>query len=210
MADKVQYMTPPGTLVVEHVWAKHTYKDPRGKEGKPQYQAVVAFDRDGDKSDLDDLFDIIYDMAVAEWGEGAAKDIDNGVIKIPIRDGDAVAKDREQKGKSGDATRGKDVLQAATIYNLDGDDADGGIWVVDAEGNQVEWDRKRMIYPGAKVRLSITLDTYKVDNRGVCAYLNGLQFVEDGERIGGGDRQSMFSAVVTPESEGKGRRGRGK
>lgn len=208
MADKekVRYITPPGTLIVSHIWEKDAFKDERGRESTPAYKVIVAFEPD----DLKDLWDLIYDLAVDEWGDPAADDIDNDKIMVPIKSGDEIADEREKKGKKGDSTRGKDVLSASTIFNLDGDDAPGGIWVVDAEASQIEWDRRREVYPGCKVAVSLTLETGKVDrNRYVKAYLDGLQLVEQGERIGGGDKSSMFKPMIGEGSEGKGRRSRG-
>lgn len=205
---KISLITPPGLLIISHIWEKDQYVDARGKKGTPEYRALLAYDR-GDPDLLSEVWDAIYEAAVAEWGEAIEKELDDDRISVPIRDGDKMADGREQRGKKGDLTRGRDVLVASTQFNYAGDNDAGGIYVVDQKGDPIEWDRRREVYPGCVVRLSVTLQAGKVDSRYVKAYLDGLQLVEQGERIVG-DKSGMFGAMMSEGSESKGRRGRGK
>jgi|TARA_Y100000034_G_scaffold135331_1_gene206827 hypothetical protein len=209
---KKKIMTPEGRLINGSLWTKDVYTPERGKEGTPQYKVEMAFNPD----DLEELENAIVACAVEEWGEDAEQEYDDGDIRSPILDGDEMAKKREKKGKSGEAYQGFDVIRAATIYNAFGDDDSGGIYVADAAAEQMTFEERGKVYNGSYGIAILTPNAYEMEGRdgtvrGVSLYLQAYQFTRDGDPLRGSNAgASMFTSKVNEESEGKGRRRRGK
>ena len=196
MAKRSSITTPVGRLGFNALFEKDSYRDEKtGAESKPKYKADLILERN---SDLDALWDVIYAVAI----EGSGKDeatvataVDNGWMSVPLKDGDDIKKAREARGKNGDAVAGKEVLRASTSFNADGNDAPGGIYVVDEDNNALDWNRRNKVYLGCDMRFSVSFQYYQNgSNEGVTAYLNGAQYVGPGVRLGQ-DKSALFSPL---------------
>ena len=211
MTDKKQAVTistPVGRLVFHSLWEKDVFTDERGREAEPSYKATLAFDWD----DLKEFEDEVVKVAIDFFGEEAADDYDNGEIHSPIRDGDEMAEDRRKREKNGDAFEGLAVVGMKTIYNRNGEDAPGGIYVCGADAKELDFAARDVIYAGCYGVASVTLNPYQGiggGKPGVSLYLNGFQFVKEGDRLRGQDPSALFSPMMGAKSEGKGRKGRG-
>ena len=206
--QKERVHTPVGRLGFNALWEKDTYKDEKtGAESEPKYKADLILSTD----DTADLWDLVY--AEAMEGSGLTEDqldaaIQSGMFGVPIKDGDEIAANREARGKNGDAVKGKEVLRAGTAFNANGDNAPGGVFVVDENNEQVEWDKRGKVYLGCDMMLSISFSYYKTGtSQGVTAYLNGAQYVGDNERLGQ-DKSKLFAPLAGQAAAPRGRRGR--
>ena len=208
--DKVTILTPVGRVINHSLWAKDTFVDARGHEAVPSYKVELAFEPE----ELNDFEDAIVAAAVAEWGEGAEVDYDSGKIRSPIVEGDALADDRESRGKTGDAYRGKLVMRAKTIFNRDGEDGPGGVYVCGPDEKELDFSEHRSVYNGCYGRASVTLNAHPGiagGQDGVSLYLGGFQLSgKEGERLRTNDPSSLFSPLMGEGSKGKGRRSRTK
>lgn len=205
-AEKQRVTTPVGRLINNSLFEKDAYTDEKGREATPSYKIEMAFD----EKDIVELENAIVAAAVAEWGKDAEKDYDKGEIRSPIIDGNELAKKREAKGKKGDAYAGKLVIRAATIYNRNGDDAPGGVYVCGPDAVEIDFANRGEIYNGVLGVAVVVPSAYSVSGeRGVTLYLQGFQKVEDGERLRGQDVSSLFKPMMGKGSETKGRRSRG-
>lgn len=206
MVETNRITTPVGRLVNGSLFEKDVFKDERGREATPSYKIEMAFD----EADIEALENAVVEAATAEWGEGAEKSYEDGDIRSPILDGDEMAKKRQEKGKSGDAYEGKVVVRASTIYNRHGEDAPGGVYVCDENAKELDFADRGKVYNGCYGIAALAPQAYSIDGRkGVTFYLQGFQFVKDGEPLRGVDPSSLFTATVSDKSEGKGRRRRG-
>ena len=201
--------SPVGILGFNALWEKDSYKDEStGVESLPRYKADLVLD----PGDTGDLWDVIYQLATEATGkseEDIEAAITHGGFSVPLKDGDDIASKREARGKNADLVKGKEVLRAATSFNSSGDNAPGGIYVVDEHNKKIEWDRRDKLHLGCLMRFSVTFGYYKNGtNEGVTAYLNGAQYVAEGERLGPA-KDGMFSPMAKGE-EGKRRSRRGK
>lgn len=209
MSDNIK--TPEGRLINNSVWEKEAYKNEKGKEGVPQYKVEMAFDIDV----IEELEAAVVAAAVEEWGEGAENDYwgdpDNKIdptIRSPFKDGDKMAQERAEKGKSGDAYAGLVVMRANTIFNEHGEDAPGGLYVAGADAVKLDFTERGTIYNGSYGVAVVAPGAYEVnDNRGVTLYLLGYQFTRDGDPLRGVNVGAMFEPM-TAESETKGRKRR--
>lgn len=212
MADKkepTRLMTPVGRLINHSLFEKDVYTDERGHEADPSYKIEMAFEPD----ELEEFENAIVDVAIDFFGADAEKDYDEQRLRSPITDGDKMAEDREKRGKKGDAYVGKLVVRAKTIFNRNGDDGPGGVYVCNAEAEEMDFAERGKVYNGCYGQMSVTLNPYPGiagGQPGVSLYLNGFQFVKDGERLRGSDPSSLFSPMMGKGSESKGRRARGK
>ena len=206
MTETTRLTTPIGRLVNGSLFEKDAYKDERGHEATPSYKIEMAFD----EVDIEALENAVVEAAIAEWGAGAEQDYEDGIIRSPILEGDDLAKKRQEKGKSGDAYEGKVVVRASTIYNRHGEDAPGGVYVCDENAKELDFAERGKIYNGCHGIAALAPQAYSIDGRkGVTFYLQGFQFVKDGDPLRGVDPSSLFTATVSAASEGKGRRRRG-
>lgn len=198
-------LTPVGRLINASLFEKDVYTDEKGNEGKPAYKVEVAFDpkdvllpENATDDDPLTLEDHVINAAVEKWGDKAEQDYFDKNVVSPLLDGDKLARRREEKGKEGDAYKGKIVVRANTIYNKHGQDAPGGIQVFDENVNEVGPANADAIYPGCMVQLAVSVSTY-TDGRGdpaVKFYLEAVQKVADGERlVTPKDRSSLFKPV---------------
>ncbi len=212
MADKqeaVRISTPVGRLINNSLFEKDAFTDERGRDATPSYKVEMAFD----PADLEDFEDAVVQAAIDFFGDGAEKDYEDGNILSPVRDGDDLAATREEKGKSGDAYKGMLVIRGHTLYNRNGEDAPGGVYVCGADATELDFADRGTIFNGSFGIANVTLAPYHGvagGLPGVTLYLNGYQFVKDGDRLRGADPSSLFSPMMGKKSEGKGRKRRGK
>lgn len=204
-AGAIQLETPEGRVINSSFWEKDVYTDPRGREGVAQYKVEMAFDED----DIGELEDAIVDACVEEWGSKAEEDYESEAIRSPILDGNELADDREERGKSGEAYRDKFVVRASSIFNKHGEDAPGGIYVCDENAEEISFAERDKVYNGIMGVANVTVSCYKIDGRkGVTLYLNGFQVTGEGERLRDRDPSSLFKAKA-PKKSGRGRKRRG-
>lgn len=198
---KQVFLLPIGRLINEALFEKDAYVDARTeKAGVPKYKVEIAFEP-GDVTGEDTFEDELIEAACTEWGDGAEKDFLNGKIRSPFIDGNKLAERREKKGKEGDAYKGKLVLRADTLYNLNGQDAPGGIQVFDENAKAIGPANRQVIYPGCMGIVAVTVHCYQ-DNDGDPAmkcYLSAFQKTGDGEKlISSADHSTLFKPVGKP------------
>ncbi len=208
--EKVTILTPVGRLINHSLWEKDTFVDSRGHEAVPSYKVELAFEPD----DLNDFEDAVVAAAVAMWGEEAEANYDDNKIKSPIIEGDKLADERESRGKIGDAYRGKLIMRAKTIFNRDGNDSPGGVYVCGPDEKELDFSEHGKVYNGCYGRVSVMLNAYEGiagGQDGVSLYLGGFQLSgQEGERLRSNEPSSLFSPLMGEGSTGKGRRARGK
>ncbi len=212
MADKkelIRLMTPVGRLINNSLFEKDVYTDERGREADASYKVEIAFD-DGT---LEAFEDAIVAEAIAFFGADAEKDYDEGRMRSPILFGDDLAKARADRGKSGEAYEGKLVIRAKTIFNRDGVDAPGGVYVCGPNAEELDFADRRQVYNGCYGQASLSVNPYNGiagGQPGIGFYLNGFQLVKEGDRLRSNDPSSLFSPMMGEKSESKGRRARTK
>ncbi len=206
--EAVRLMTPVGRLINSSLHETDVYTDARGREAVPSYKVELAFEPD----DVVEFEAQLASAAVAEWGEGAEDEYWDGDIRSPIQDGDEKAAEREKNDKNGDAYKGMLVLRSHTIFNRNGEDGPGGVYTCGEDAKELDFAERSKIYNGSYGMASVTVQPYKIDGkRGLTLYLNGFQFVKDGERLRGADPSSLFSPMMSKgSSDGKGRKARGR
>lgn len=207
MTEKVRIVTPVGRLINNALWEKDAYKDEKGREGKAQYKVEMAFTWE----EIKELEDAMVAACVETWGDGA-EDMyfEQGSIRSAIHDGDELAAEREKKGKKGDAYRGLAIMRAGTIYNANGDDAPGGVYVADENAEPLDFANRGKVYNGCYGIAVVEPSTSQIDGvKRVSLYLQGFQFARDGERLRGDNVSSLFKPMgAESEGESKGRRAR--
>ncbi len=196
MTTNTAWLLPEGRLINQALFIKDQYND----KATPCYKLELAFD---DK-DLDDAEARLMAAAVDKWGAGA--DQDKNLI-LPFLDGDTLAAKRESKGKEGDAYKGKVVIRANTIYNSEGNDADGGISVygIETEPLSIVLGNSKEVYAGCYGYAAVTIGTYteeKTDNRALKFYLTAFKKSKDGDALSSGsDHSGLFGG--TPAAAGR-------
>ena len=205
MAEVKRVITPVGRLVHSALFEKDSFKDEKGREAEPRYKVELAFEPD----DVAELEEAVVAAAVAEWGTKAEADYDEGRIRSPLLDGNELTKAREEKGKKGDAYAGKVVVRASTTFNKNGENAPGGVYVCDENAVEIDFANRGKIYNGAYVVAIVSPSAYSISGeRGVTLYLQGVQFVKDGERLRGEGVAGLFKPMMSAGAESKGRRAR--
>ena len=150
--------TPEGRLINESLFEKDKFDD----KATPSYKMELAIDND---ADFEALEEALYQAAVAEWGEEVVdKEWNADEILLPFKDGDTMATRREEKGKPGDAYKGKTVIRAHTIYNKDGSNGPGGIQVYDTDLSEIGAVNRSAIYSGCYGEAGVTVGCY-IDSR---------------------------------------------
>ena len=208
MAKDIEVITlPEGRVINCSLFEKDIYKGSDGKEGKPSYKIELAFDPE-DISGEETVEDSLIDAACEEWGDGAEEDFLNGEIRDPRKDGDKMAKNRERKGKPGDAYEGKLVIRADTIFNKHGEDGAGGIQVWNENVEEVTAVEREQIYAGCYGIAAVTVSTYMDfdGNPAMKFYLSAFQKTKDGERLMTPRDTSELFKPVGREKGGKSKR----
>lgn len=194
---------PEGRLINQALFVRDQYND----QSKPSYKVEIAFD----EADLEEagVFDALADAVAEEFGDAVA---DEGTYIDPILDGDELAAKRAAKDKPGDAYEGKLVIRAATIYNLNGIEGEGGIQVFQPNGEPLEAAAQGEIYGGcygkAAVRIGVYTDS-RTQEPGAKFFLCAFQKTKDGEKLAtGGDYSNLFKPVGRDKGKGSSRRSR--
>lgn len=182
------FTLPEGRVINQSLFVKDAFNE----KSTPAYKIEMAFDADSEE--FADFEEMLYQAAEAHFG----RQYGEGDLKLPILDGDKLAKKREKKEKDGSAYKGKLVVRASTIYNRDGDDGPGGIQVLDADAEDMLPARKGEIYNGCIGIMGATLGFYETDDGddAVKLYLAAFQKTGDGERLRSqADRSGLFKPV---------------
>ena len=207
------FALPEGRLINGHLFVRQVYKDEKGREGKPNYSVEMTFD----PGQLDEFEKYLENVMVAHFGaEKFGQYEENGWVRWPIRDGDKKAARRKANGKNGEAYEGKDVVSASSLYNKNGEEADGGIEVFDAEVNLIEPVNKSEVYNGSFGVAAVKGKAYERTGddgdpiMSVVLYLEAYQKTRDGDRMAQKqDRTALFQKVGgtgASGSKGGGRR----
>ncbi len=157
-----------GTRVVTNeVRASYAYVvEPKSMdEGDPKYSLQVIIPK-ADKETLD-LINKAIDQAITDGiAKFGGKRPNKAALKLPLRDGDVEREEEE--------------YQDAYFINCNNKMAPQ---VVDASRHPVD---PGTIYSGCYIRVSISFFAFSRNgNRGVAASLGNIQFLRDGESLGG-------------------------
>ena len=197
-----EFALPEGRVINQSLFKKDQFNE----KAVPSYRIELAFPAG---ETLDPVFDKLMEVAVAKWGEGADKDEN---LIIPIKNGDKLAKRREDKGKTGEAYAGHEVIRASTIYNRHGEDGPGGVQVFDENVETIEpVNAGEQIYNGVYGRAGVVIGTYEDQegNHGLKFYLTAFQKTRDGDRLAtASDHSRVFEKVGRTEGAPSQRRSR--
>lgn len=186
-----EIMLPEGRITFQALFVKDQYNE----QAAPAYKIELAFE----KGALDRINDQMLDFANDTWGAGA----EDSVV-LPIKDGDVMAKKKEDNGKEGEAYKGMDVLRANTIYNKHGENGPGGISVYSPDGEtEIGIANQSEMYSGCYGIAAVTFKEYTQEDprtketyNGITLYLVAVQKTRDGERlIAQQDRSKLFKPV---------------
>ena len=191
---KEPFTLPEGRVINHSLFVQDIYTDAKGVEGKPTYKVEIAFDPaqiwPGEGAALVEgeryLIDRILDAADEMWGSGTSERND---LVIPILTGDKLAAKREAKGKAGDAYKGKLVIRANTMFNLNGEQGPGGVAVYGPDVKPISPAQSAEIYQGCFGHAAVSLDTYMArtpngdDVPALTIYLKAFQKTKDGDRL---------------------------
>lgn len=210
MTDKKEvkaFTLPEGRLINSSLFEKDAYTPEKGRAGAPSYKVELVFDPN-EVTGVGTVEDDLINAACEEWGDAAEQLFLDGEIRSPLLLGDEHADRRAEKGKAGDAYKGKIVIRANTTFNLNGQDAPGGIKVFDEDAKIVGVANQGIIYPGCYGIAGVTISTYLMDGKkGVKFYLVGFQKTRDGDRLATGfDASTLFKPVGVPASSGSTRK----
>ncbi len=212
------FKLPEGRLINHALFERDVYTPERGAPGKPKYTVELVFDPkqiEGGGT----IEDKLLEACLEEWGDTKKTEDDffEGRIRIPFLNGDEHAKKRAEKGKAGDAYKGKLIIRAATEFNKDGVKGPGGIqvWSPEVEPIALELGNTGEIYQGCYGVAAVTIATGKDPDKGsmegtryVKFYLSAFQKTRDGEKLSTGrDTSKLFEKVGRAEG-GEGRRSR--
>ena len=141
--------------------------EPQSVNGSKEKYSMSVIIPKSDKETLS-LINQAIDQAITEGiTKFGGKRPNKAALKLPLRDGDV--------------ERDDEAYQDAFFINCNSDDAPQ---VVDANRRQVD---PKTIYSGCYCRVSISFYAFsKNGNRGIAAGLGNIQFVRDGEPLGGG------------------------
>ena len=157
-----------GTRVVTNtVRASYAYvAEPKAiNGGDPRYSLSVIIPKD-DKETLDLISKAIDNAITAGIPKFGGKKPNKAALKLPLRDGDV--------------ERDDEAYQNAFFINCNSKNAPA---VVDESRHLAD---ANIIYSGCYCRVSISFYAFSVNgNRGIAAGLGNIQFVRDGERLGG-------------------------
>lgn len=206
MADKTEtkiFLLPEAMLINEALFEKDAYTGEDGKPGTPFYKAEMAFDP-ATVTGQGTIEDELANAAADKWGDAWFDRYFEGHVTTPLLSGDKLAQRRADKGKEGKAYEGKIVIRANTIYNLNGQDAPGGIQCWDEAVKAIGPANRQAIYPGCFGQMAVTIWPY-LDGRGDKAlkfYLTAFQKTRDGEKlVAARDTSSLFKPVSKPAGE---------
>lgn len=199
---------PEGRLINSALFERDAYTPAGGAPGTAKYKIEVALDPalvTGEGT----IEDAMADAIAAKWGNQAADDFLDGKAGFvdPRLDGDVLAAARAEKGKEGEAYKGKIVIRADTTFNKDGAAADGGTHVYGPDNSPIEPARQAEVYSGCFGHVAVNISTYETDGkneRGQTIKLKALKFylvafqkTRDGDKlVKAADRSSLFKPVA--------------
>jgi hypothetical protein len=206
-------MLPEGRLINSSLFERDAFTSANGVEGKPTYKIELAFDP-ADVTGEGKIEDDLANFAADEWGDTFFDlFLEGKKVHSPLKDGDEMAEARAERGKDGDAYKGKIVIRANTSFNQFGQDGPGGVAVFDGEAKPIGVANQTAVYPGCFGIAAVTIAAY-VDNVGKKAlkfYLSAFQKTRDGEKlVQGRDHSTLFKPVGKPSGEASGATGRRK
>ena len=208
--EKKVFLLPEGRLINESLFEKDAYTDAQGRAGTPMYKVEMAFDP-ASVTGEGTFEDNLADAAADAWGDAWFDRFFDGDVKSPFLSGDKLAQKRADKGKEGDAYKGKLVLRSSTIYNLNGQDAPGGIQVWDENVQPIGMANRSVIYPGMYGVLAVTIHPYLTNegDKALKCYLEAFQRTRDGEKlVASKDSSKLFKPVGRDTGASEGRRSR--
>ena len=207
--DRTPFALPEGRGINLHLFVRQVYKDPRtGQEGNPNYSVEMAYPKpgEGETDILDPLEAYCMDVLREQFGgEKVNQYLENGWVRIPIKDGDKKAARREANGKAGDAYKGMWIISSSTQFNWQGNADAGGIDVFDhdvnmvnANGNVIEVDEngQRIIterksvapYNGCMGIIAVKGKGYEGTSDGGDPYIGVVLYLEAFQMTGPGER----------------------
>lgn len=213
------FLLPEGRLIVHALFERDVYKDKDTQaEGKPKYKVVMAFNPDqvtGEGTIEDKMADAIAaaygDVVADEWLASPRR-----ADRIsPLKDGNEIAKEREANGKESEATKGKLILSADSIYNKDGIEGPGGFTVYGPDCAPITAANQSMVFSGCYGIAAVTFHAYKdyprKGDRGLKCYLTAFQVTKsdpkDKLQSASSDKSNLFKPVGgAAPAEGRRRR----
>lgn len=170
----MKIITPVGTLSFPSLF---TPQDPFDS-GRSKYSASIVFDPGTDLSELEAAIETV---AKEKFGPGAVEELRKGKLRHPIRD------DGESKGyEAGARFFSAKTTRTPGVVDRYADPKTGKARIITSPDE---------MYPGAKVRFSVSPYAYAVrGNKGVAISLNHVQKWGEGERLDGrGSAEDAFS-----------------
>lgn len=204
MADSKYYLTlsPKARMAFSTLIDPKPFKENGVEKGDPVYSAELLFRpedmkafRVEDPNNPDDLVEIdlaVYLSRIAKeaWGSdfNVKEAVATGDLHWPIKKGESVAAKRKGNTEHYD---GMKVISVKT-----GEEYAPGLFYKDENGKEQKVNRavksemetaRRLFYSGAYVTVECSLKASIVSGRRyISFYLNSVDFVEAGERLGGG------------------------
>ena len=214
MADKVKiesprFALPEGRVINESLFTKDQFND----KSKPAYKIEVAIPKGPAGKETETIgavLDQVFEYAAKVWPDAPdnelAPNVEGGPLISGILDGEVLARKREKAGKEGDAYKGHWIIRASTVFNRNGDDADGGAEVYDEAVEPIMPTEKGKVYSGCYGIVGVELKNYIDDstgNYGIGFYLKAFQKTKDGERLAkSSSSSSLFKPVGRKPGEG--------
>lgn len=213
--EKPVFMLPEGRLINHALFERDVYEDPKGRKGSPLYKIEMVYDPKQVQGE-GTIEDALLQAALDEWGDTKKTEDEffNGDIRVPFIDGTKYAAKREDKGKAGDAYKGKLIVRSNTKFNRDGVDGPGGVSVYDENTNPVGLveGNSGIIYPGCYGILAVTISAGRDvgdEAKHVKFWFVAFQKTRDGEKLASSrDTSKLFKPVGRTEGASEGRRSR--
>jgi hypothetical protein len=212
--EKIYKVLPQGRLLNSAFFTKDVYKDEEsGAQSTPQYRAELAYEKGGE---IEAVIDWACDLIRAEYGdkvyiEGLEDPVpDCRPVQSPFRNGDFIAEDRESRDKVADAYKNTWVIRPNTIYDKEGRDGPGGIFVLDMDAEtEIEALDAGKVYNGSYGRVKISPSFYKMNGKlGMKFYLVAYQKTDDGAKLSNPVDHRKDFAPAKGRTSGDGAQGR--
>lgn len=182
--EKLFILTPEGRASYVHVFTPSEVKDRKGRPtGKKQYSIELLFDKKTTK--LSDLQKPIAAAATFEWGE---KENWPKPMKMPISDGDKPqGKDKKLRKEAA----GCWIVKASSS-------ADFAAPHVVGKDPKIKLTSEAEFYSGCYCRAQLKAHAFDIGegSQGVKFILDGVQFIRDGDRLGGRKAADEIFGVI--------------
>jgi len=181
-SKSVDVKTGIGTLSFPKVFEETKVKNDKGEY---EYSAQIIIPK-SDKKTLKAIMSAIKEVGESKWGEGRWQK-----VRTPLRDGDAEKDNMDDNGVS----YGEKYPERLGCYFINAR-SKKPIGIVDRDLTPIVDSGK--LYAGCKVKMHLSFYAYASNgNSGIGAGLNGIQFVADGDSLGGGrpSVDSMFDEL---------------